>query len=100
VASRQLRFTITACTSLEPCLDELEVFTAGTNARNIALTSAGTKTKSSGTLANSELHKLEHLNDGQYGNSRSWISDQLGHGWVELEFAKLETIDRVIWSRD
>ena len=31
------------------------------------------------------IHKLEHLNDGQYGNSHSWISNQAGRGWVQIE---------------
>jgi hypothetical protein len=100
VTTQRVRFTITSCTSLEPCLDELEVFTAGRDAHNVALASAGATASVSGTLVGSELHKLEHINDGRYGNSRSWISDSAGRGWVELKLSKPETIDRLVWSRD
>jgi hypothetical protein len=43
---------------------------------------------------------LEHVNDGRYGNSFSWISNETGRGWVELEFPKEFEIDRIVWSRD
>ncbi len=100
VTTRRLRFTIEDCTSLEPCLDELEVFTAGPSPRNVALASAGTTADASGTLPGSELHTLSHLNDGRFGNEHSWISATQGKGSVELTFAKTETIDRVVWGRD
>ena len=48
----------------------------------------------------SELHKLEHVNDGRYGNARSWISAEPGGGWVQVELAEPATIDRVVWARD
>ena len=40
------------------------------------------------------------MNDGKYGNSRSWISNERGKGWVELEFPQTVTINRVVWGRD
>jgi mono/diheme cytochrome c family protein len=98
--ARFLRFVILACNTAEPCLDELEVFTAGAESRNIALASAGTKATASGTYANNPFHKLEHINDGKYGNERSWISSENGKGWVQLEFPAEASIDRVVWSRD
>jgi len=102
VAAKFLRFTITATTGAEPCLDELEVFTAEAKPRNVALASAGAQVKVSGTFANGNnpKHQVEHLNDGRYGNSYSWISNEKGAGWVQLEFARPERIDRVLWSRD
>ena len=99
-SARRLRFTISQTTDAEPCLDELEVYTAGAAPRNIALASAGTGARASSVYPNSELHRIEHLNDGQYGNSRSWISNERGRGWVELEFPETVTIDRVVWGRD
>ncbi len=99
-AAKFLRFTITETTQLEPCIDELEVFTAETSPRNVALASAGAKATASSTLPGYAIHKLEHVNDGQYGNDRSWISNERGKGWVQIEFANAETIDRVQWSRD
>ena len=98
--ARRLRFTISQTTGAEPCLDELEVYTAGAAPRNIALASAGTRARASSVYPNSDLHRLEHLNDGRYGNSRSWISNERGRGWVELEFPGTVTIDRLVWGRD
>ena len=100
VEAKWVRFTISETTQLEPCLDELEVFSAGSAPRNVALASAGTKATASSTLPGYEIHKLEHVNDGLYGNDRSWISNERGKGWVQLEFPRTETIDRVVWSRD
>ncbi|HTL57610.1 MAG TPA: DUF1549 and DUF1553 domain-containing protein [Candidatus Limnocylindrales bacterium] len=97
VSAKFLRFTILETSGGEPCLDELEAYSGDIN---IALASAGTKPTASGTLPGYEIHKLEHINDGRVGNSRSWISNENGRGWVQLEFAKPERIDRVVWSRD
>jgi mono/diheme cytochrome c family protein len=98
--ARFVRFTVSATTDIEPCIDELEVFTAGPQSRNVALASFGAKATASGTYPNSDIHRLEHINDGRYGNRRSWISSERGRGWVQLEFAEPQVIDRVIWSRD
>ncbi|MEX2027695.1 MAG: DUF1549 domain-containing protein, partial [Pirellulaceae bacterium] len=95
-----VRFTVFATTDIEPCIDELEVFTTGPMPRNVALAASGTKATSSSNYPHSDIHKLEHLNDGQYGNSRSWISNERGKGWVQLEFSQPQSIDRVVWSRD
>jgi hypothetical protein len=97
VEAKFVRFTITACSTGEPCIDELEVF--NTAARNVARSAKVTvsDTYSDGKNPN---HKVEHLNDGQYGNARSWISKQKGGGWAQLEFAKPERIQRIVWSRD
>ncbi|MEQ1750542.1 MAG: DUF1553 domain-containing protein, partial [Prosthecobacter sp.] len=97
VEAKFLRFTITACSSGEPCIDELEVFTPAS--KNIARTA---KVTVSNTYADSTNinHKREHLTDGQYGNARSWISKEKGGGWAQLEFEKPERINRIVWSRD
>ena len=95
--ARRVRFTILATTGGEPCIDELEVWSGD---HNVALASVGTKATASGSLAGYEIHKLEHLNDGRPGNTRSWISSEAGKGWVQLEFPKSERIGRVVWGRD
>ena len=100
VDAKFLRFTISETSQLEPCIDELEAFSAGDTPRNVALAAAGAKATSSSNYPDNPFHKLAHLNDGLYGNERSWISNERGKGWVQLEFAKVETIDRVAWSRD
>ncbi len=97
-----LRFTITACGTGEPCIDELEAFTGETPPRNVALASAGAVATASGVYANgtNAIHQTAHINDGQYGNAHSWISNERGKGWVQIEFQKPERIQRVSWSRD
>ncbi len=102
VRARFVRFSVQATNSSEPCIDELEVFTADDSPRNVALASAGAKVTASGVYANgaSPLHKLEHVNDGQYGNARSWISSENGAGWVTVEFSEPVEIARVAWARD
>jgi len=98
VTARRLRFTIKATNNLEPCIDELEVFDP--EARNVALASAGTKVTSSGDTVVADRHELRQINDGQYGNSRSWMSNEKGKGWVVLEFPGERVIERVVWGRD
>ena len=103
MVAKRLRFTITETTGAEPCIDELEVYSVAAEnqpARNVALASSGTKATASGTYPNSEIHRLEHVNDGQVGNSRSWISSETGKGWVELEFPEAVRINKVVWGRD
>lgn len=98
VKAKRVRFTIKATNNLEPCLDELEVFdTAG---RNVALARDGVTATSSGDTVVADRHELRQLNDGQYGNARSWMSNEKGKGWVVLEFAAEAVIDRVVWGRD
>src|SRR5262249_38464908 len=79
VQAKFVRFVSLATNNREPCIDELEIFTAGKTPRNVAL---GAKPASSGDYPGAAIHKLEHINDGKYGNGRSWISNELGKGWV------------------
>lgn len=98
--ARFVRFVIEESSQLQPCVDELEVFTCDGNPRNIALASLGTKVSASSTLPGYAIHQLKHINDGLYGNDHSWISNEPGRGWVQLEFDRPQHIDRVVWSRD
>jgi hypothetical protein len=101
VKAKFIRFTVLATNNIEPCIDEIEVFTAGPSPKNIALASLGTKTTSSGNYsAAPSIHRLEFINDGQYGNSHSWISNESGAGWVQLELKEPTEIDRIVWARD
>ncbi len=102
VEAKFVRFSISACSSGQPCLDELEVFTTGEKPRNPALARAGAKASASSVLNDGMLmkHQLAHLNDGRYGNDRSWISNEKGAGWAQVEFSKTERIGRIAWSRD
>jgi hypothetical protein len=100
VRAKMIRFVVLATNSVEPCLDELEIYTAEPMPRNVALASHGTRATSSGDLGGFAIHKLEHVHDGRYGNGRSWISNEAGKGWVQLELPAAELIDRVVWGRD
>lgn len=98
VAAKRLRFTILATNNLEPCIDELEVFNS--RGANIALASAGAVVRSSGDTVVANRHDLRHLNDGLYGNSRSWMSNETGKGWVVVEWPNEQLVDRIVWGRD
>ena len=97
VAARYVRFTILASSGGEPCLDELE---AWAGERNVALASNGSRATASGTLAGHAIHQLAHVNDGKTGNEHSWISNEPGRGWIQVEFPRTETIQRIVWGRD
>ena len=85
----------------EPCLDELQVFSSGNKPVNVASRSSGGIPTSSGNFGNGTgIHQLAHINDGKFGNSHSWISNTKGKGWVQIEFAKEHTVDRIVWGRD
>lgn len=101
VVAKKVRFTVLetmAENRREACIDEFEIFdTAG---RNVALASSGVKVSASGSRTQPGRHELPFINDGVYGNSRSWMSDKVGTGWVEFEFAESQKIDRIFWGRD
>jgi cytochrome c553 len=84
----------------EPCLDELEIYSGKAPGKNLALASSGVKPSSSGNYSDIGIHQLPHINDGLYGNDHSWISNQQGGGWVQLELPEATEIDRVVWGRD
>ncbi len=92
--AKHLRFVIDDSYSNNACIDELEIF--GSNGENLALKA---KTTSSGDYGPSPIHKLQHINDGKYGNSRSWIAKEK-KGWVQFDFAQPQEVSRVVWSRD
>jgi hypothetical protein len=101
VAARFVRMVIAATTDgTEPCIDELEVYGPDADRVNLALASAGAKVSASSVYPNHPSHKLEHLNDGRYGNGRSWISAEAGKGRVQIELPSTVRIDRVVWGRD
>jgi len=89
-----VRFTIQQTNASQPCIDELMIYDP--IGRNVAL---GAIPTASGSLKGYEIHKLEHINDGETGNKHSWICDQKS-GWVQLEFKTPESIERIVWARD
>jgi hypothetical protein len=100
VRARFVRFTILATIDgEEPCLDELEVYGPDGSA-NLALASRGAVPTASSLLPGHPIHQIRHLNDGQYGNSWSWISRERGSGWAQVDLGAEHEIRRVVWSRD
>ena len=95
VRARRLRFTVLATQGQSPCLDELEVF--DTRGRNLA---RDARVTTSGNILIPDRHDPAYVNDGLFGNNRSWLGNEEGRGWVELEFPEPAKIDRVVWSRD
>ena len=98
VRAKFVRFNVTQTNSVEPCLDELEIFSE--SGQNVALASQGAKATSSGDYPNNPKHQLPHINDGRYGNDHSWISNEYGKGWIQIELLSPEKIHRVVWGRD
>ncbi|XZE51817.1 DUF1553 domain-containing protein [Planctomycetaceae bacterium SH139] len=96
VMAKHIRFTISATNASQPCLDELEIFSRG---ENVALATAGA-TPSSGGDFEHPFHKLEHINDGRFGNARSWIAAQDSGGWVQISLPAPKQIDHIRWARD
>ena len=83
----------------EPCLDELEVY--GKDAeRNLALASDGARATASSCLPGHAIHQIEHLNDGEYGNSCSWIAAGTGEEWAQIELPEASEVCKVVFSRD
>ena len=100
VKARFVRFTILATNDgAQPCLDELQVFGPGGD-QNIALASVGGKATASSLLPGFPIHQIAHLNDGRYGNSWSWISNERGKGWAQIELPRAVDVNRVVWGRD
>jgi len=95
-AARWIRMTIQATNGGQPCIDELEIFS---NGQNVALASHGTRVASSGNFEH-PLHRIEHVNDGIYGNKNSWIAAQEIGGWIEFELPTITDVDRIVWARD
>lgn len=100
VEAKFVRFTVRATHRGEPCLDELEIYSASEESRNVALAANGARATASGSLPNYSMHQLESVNDGRYGNGRSWIADRIDGAWVQIELPQAARISKVIWGRD
>ena len=94
-----IRFVIHETSSAEPCLDELEVFGPEGN-ENLALAARGAKAAASSNLPGYAKHQIEHLNDGQYGNDRSWIAQGSSGEWAQIELPEPAPVAKVVFSRD
>lgn len=100
VTAKFVRFTILATVDgAEPGLDELQVYGEASD-KNLALAANGAKATASSLLPNFPIHQIAHLNDGILGNDHSWISNEAGKGWAQIELPAQASVRRVVWSRD
>ncbi|MCA9041033.1 MAG: PSD1 domain-containing protein, partial [Planctomycetaceae bacterium] len=104
ILASSLRFTIeSTIDGNEPCLDELEIFAAEkTNAEPQRIKSDAVQFNltASGTITGYPIHQLKHVCDGQVGNQHSWISNERGKGWVQVDFPEPISLSRLVWGRD
>ena len=102
VETRFVRFAIHKSHGSQPCIDELEVYGPSDEkdgGKNLALASAGAIPTASSSLPGYATHRIEFLNDGKYGNDKSWICAEQS-GWAQVELPNIATVDRIVFSRD
>ncbi|MBK8001255.1 MAG: hypothetical protein IPK15_21740 [Verrucomicrobia bacterium] len=100
VEAKFVRFIVRATNRGEPCLDELEIYGDDESSGNLALAMNGARATASGLLPGYAIHQIEGINDGRYGNSRSWIADRIAGAWAQIELAEVTRIRKVVWGRD
>ncbi len=98
--ARHVRLVLLKTSTSEPCIDELEVYSAD-HERNLALAQNGSVASASSCISGYASHRIAHLNDGQYGNARSWIAATANAGeWAQITLPDAVSIERVVFSRD
>ena len=81
-----------------PCVDELELYGDDPDV-NLADAARGAKPSASSCLEGHDIHKIEHLNDGKYTNSHSWIAAEVV-SWAQVCLPRTESVRRLVFSRD
>lgn len=79
-------------------LDEFEVWTAGADARNVALEGTATAGSTRVEEARPDTYTAANINDGKF--SERWISAGGMPEYVAIELPRTTRIDRVSWSSD
>ncbi len=97
--ARFVRLVIHRSSRGQPCIDELEVYGTG-GETNLALAASGARATASSCLPGYAIHQVVHLNDGQYGNSQSWISAGATDEWAQIEMPRPSPVAKVVLSRD
>ncbi len=83
----------------QPCIDELEIYGPESEV-NLALAERGAIPSACSVIEGYPIHAVEHLNNGRYGNSHSWIAGTAGSAWAQIELPEPAEIARVVISRD
>ena len=97
--AKAVRIVIFRSAAGQVCIDELEIFGPETE-ENLALATAGARASARSCLPGYAIHQIEHLNDGRYGNSHSWIAATTGEEWAQIDLSEPRLIHRVLISRD
>lgn len=98
--AKYVRFVVSGTNSGgEACLDELEVYGEDPK-HNLAAAEEGARATASSCISGHAIHKIEHLNDGAYGNDHSWIAAGAGEEWAQIELPQPAAIAKVVFSRD
>ncbi len=111
--AQYVRFVIQAVNDgSQACIDELEIYGPDASAdtsphtppfppqeANLAL-GPGAAASASSCITGYSIHAIHHLNDGQYGNARSWIAGGTGEEWAQIALPEPAEIARVVFSRD
>ena len=98
VAAKFVRFTIAATNDGDAALDEVEVFPVNPAHRNIAHIEWGTK--ATALQVNGRDGNPFYIHDGVFHEVGNWTMPVTEPVWVQLEFAQVETINRIVWSRN
>jgi hypothetical protein len=97
VMTSAVRLSIDECLGGAAGIDELEIF--DDSGSNVALASKGAVASASGVIPGYAIHRIEHLNDGKFGNEHSWIANA-PRSWVRIDFPVSKNVQRAVWSRD
>jgi len=98
VDAKFLRFTVLESNTPEGYLDELEVFTAEKEPRNVALKEFGAEATS--PLVDGLDGNPFYANDRRYNERAAWSSPMNQPGYLQIKFSQPERIDRILWSRN
>jgi len=93
-----VRFVILQSSGGAACLDELEVY--GPDKKVNLAVQPGAEASASACLSGYPQHAVEHLNDGAYGNDKSWIGGDGPGQWAQIRLAAPAEVARVVFSRD
>jgi hypothetical protein len=96
IEAQYVRVDILPGSKGQPCIDAFEIFAPGSETN---LTLAGKATASSLLPGCAYKHPTAFLNDGVYGNGRSWIQAKLT-AWAQIKLVERSKTDRVLLSRD
>lgn len=100
ITARFVRLTINRTTSSGSIvdLDEFEIWSAGQNSNNVALTGTATASSTRVDEANPDTYSANYLVDGKF--DKRWISEQRLPSWIKVELPQAELISQVKWSSD